>query len=540
MQKNFLTSESHPESGTTIYTRDGVGNLKTIKDGQGTRTYAYDTIDRLTSISSSAGGTLNYGYDNADNLVSSQNPSHSATHSYDQANRLTGTATTIQGITKAVSYGYDGNNNLTSIDYPNAMTVNYGYNSLNQVTFASGFGGDIHGITYSTSGNDIGLMRRYTRSNGQLITFSYDNRRRPSRTTYPATDFGYNFDARGNLKNLYDYKDRSKDTAFAYENLNRLTDFDGPWGIGEYRYNPSGDRIQKKIGSTTTSYSYTNHLLSCSNYDFNNDGDMIRRGDTTFEYDGFHHLQRTKKNGGTLASYGYDGAKQRVFKIVGDRATLYFRDSSGNTLSELTGDGTPLTNFIYLGNKLIAKVSYNRLGDVYRDGKRDLTDAILGLKIISGREPDLPLFLAADVSNANRIGLDETLYDLGVVADLNPSSESELFFYDTDYLGTPLTLSDSSGGVLWHADELPFGEEYGVDGVVDINSRRYVGKEKDVETGLLYFGARYMDAQDGRFGSADPVGLVDVGNGGINDEILINPQRLNRYVYGLNKSVSVR
>jgi len=61
-----------------------------------------------------------------------------------------------------------------------------------------------------------------------------------------------------------------------------------------------------------------------------------------------------------------------------------------------------------------------------------------------------------------------------------------------------------------------------------------VGKEKDKETGLYYFRARYFDSRIGRFISIDPVGPVDEKTGKVNEKMLLNPQRLNRYAYGLN------
>ncbi|MFH2122369.1 MAG: RHS repeat-associated core domain-containing protein, partial [Pseudomonadota bacterium] len=66
------------------------------------------------------------------------------------------------------------------------------------------------------------------------------------------------------------------------------------------------------------------------------------------------------------------------------------------------------------------------------------------------------------------------------------------------------------------------------------NSRRFIGKEKDKETGLVYIGARYLDPETGRFLQPDPVGPVDPMTGKVNVEMLNNPQRLNRYAYGLN------
>ena len=54
----------------------------------------------------------------------------------------------------------------------------------------------------------------------------------------------------------------------------------------------------------------------------------------------------------------------------------------------------------------------------------------------------------------------------------------------------------------------------------------FTGKERDQETGLDYFGARYLSAAQGRFTSADPTFL--------NILRVVNPQRWNRYSYAVN------
>ena len=84
----------------------------------------------------------------------------------------------------------------------------------------------------------------------------------------------------------------------------------------------------------------------------------------------------------------------------------------------------------------------------------------------------------------------------------------KVYFYHTDPAGTPLIMTDASGNVVWKADYKPFGEEFSITGNVD-NKERFAGKEKDSETGLYYFGARYMRPEIGRFASPDPVGAVD-------------------------------
>ena len=89
-----------------------------------------------------------------------------------------------------------------------------------------------------------------------------------------------------------------------------------------------------------------------------------------------------------------------------------------------------------------------------------------------------------------------------------------------DHLGSTRLLTNATGGVIRRFDYLPFGEEipsglygrgsdYGGNsypnlGVAgDETSRKFTGKERDSESGLDYFGARYFSAAQGRFTSAD-------------------------------------
>jgi len=100
----------------------------------------------------------------------------------------------------------------------------------------------------------------------------------------------------------------------------------------------------------------------------------------------------------------------------------------------------------------------------------------------------------------------------------------EVLFYHTDPVGTPLAMSNMSGQKVWEADYKPFGEEFSAGGSKG-NGKRFVGKEKDAETGLNYFGARYLSGPSGRFLAPDPVRAVDVGSGQINYSLLGDPQR---------------
>ena len=89
-----------------------------------------------------------------------------------------------------------------------------------------------------------------------------------------------------------------------------------------------------------------------------------------------------------------------------------------------------------------------------------------------------------------------------------------------------MAITNASGNVVWRADYLPFGEENVITGTLE-NDKKFVGKEQDQETGLYYFGARYMEPMIGRFISPDPVGPVDQKTGKTNQKIILNSQRLN-------------
>ena len=54
------------------------------------------------------------------------------------------------------------------------------------------------------------------------------------------------------------------------------------------------------------------------------------------------------------------------------------------------------------------------------------------------------------------------------------------------------------------------------------------------EIGIQYFGVRYIKNEIGRFLTPDPIGPVNPWNSKTNYEMLLNPQRLNPYAYGLN------
>jgi RHS repeat-associated protein len=100
-------------------------------------------------------------------------------------------------------------------------------------------------------------------------------------------------------------------------------------------------------------------------------------------------------------------------------------------------------------------------------------------------------------------------------------------YYHLDGLGSVRAVTDGSGQVIERHEYLPFGEEWNPQPAGD--NRKFTGKERDAETGLDYFGARYYGAQIGRFTTADPLYTWR--------ENVVDPQRWNRYAYGRNNGL---
>jgi RHS repeat-associated protein len=111
----------------------------------------------------------------------------------------------------------------------------------------------------------------------------------------------------------------------------------------------------------------------------------------------------------------------------------------------------------------------------------------------------------------------------------------------TDQLGTPRMVLDQSGslaGVKRH-DYLPFGEELFVGTGGRTPSQGYAGdavrqkftqKERDNETGLDYFPARYYSSTQGRFTSPDDF---------LNDTHVHDPSSWNLYTYVRNNPLKL-
>src|SRR5262249_20807901 len=82
------------------------------------------------------------------------------------------------------------------------------------------------------------------------------------------------------------------------------------------------------------------------------------------------------------------------------------------------------------------------------------------------------------------------------------------------------------------ATYLPYGEEYNPE--IGTEHYKFTGKERDSETGLDYFGARYYGSPMGRFLTPD----WSAGPATVPHAHLGNPQTLNLYSYVDNNPIN--
>ena len=92
-----------------------------------------------------------------------------------------------------------------------------------------------------------------------------------------------------------------------------------------------------------------------------------------------------------------------------------------------------------------------------------------------------------------------------------PSAQSvtdNCYYYHSDHLGSAQLITDFQGNEYQRLEYTPYGELW-IEKTSPVKETKFLpykftGKERDEETGLYYYGARYLDAKYSRWLSADP------------------------------------
>jgi RHS repeat-associated protein len=107
-------------------------------------------------------------------------------------------------------------------------------------------------------------------------------------------------------------------------------------------------------------------------------------------------------------------------------------------------------------------------------------------------------------------------------------------YYFSDHLKSTDIVTNATGGIVRESDYVPYGGEVVISGT-DPNRYKFIGKERDPESGLDDFDARFYSSPFGRFMTPDweakPTDVPYANFG--------NPQSLNLYSYVQNNPTTV-
>ncbi len=145
----------------------------------------------------------------------------------------------------------------------------------------------------------------------------------------------------------------------------------------------------------------------------------------------------------------------------------------------------------------------------------------------------------AFMSNSYIYNPKETQPGYGYIAD-DTASVEDTYFYHSDHLGSTSYVTDGKANVTQYEAYLPYGEL-----LVDEHNNseempyKFNGKEMDEETGLYYYGARYMNPQASIWYGVDPLAEKYPGIGGYvycheNPIKYIDPKGENMTEYDVN------
>ncbi|WP_253692053.1 MULTISPECIES: RHS repeat domain-containing protein [unclassified Treponema] len=88
----------------------------------------------------------------------------------------------------------------------------------------------------------------------------------------------------------------------------------------------------------------------------------------------------------------------------------------------------------------------------------------------------------------------------------NDEQKTKRYYYHSDHLGSAQFVTDWRGKQYEHIEYTPYGELWVEEVAAGLDKLpfRFTGKELDEETGLYYYGARYLDPKYSRWLSGDP------------------------------------
>ncbi|MEK6289733.1 MAG: RHS repeat-associated core domain-containing protein [Acidobacteriota bacterium] len=551
----------------TSYTYDAVDNLTSVTQIQGnpqatqTRTFSYDSLKRLKQAVNPESGTINYTYDDNSNLQ---------------------TKTDARGV--ITTYAYDGLNRVTTRTYsgqapgPTTPNVTYVYDTLGASVNGKGRLTSVSSSVSSYSYGSYDVVGRVLTgtqtTDNQLYAMSYQYNLAGGMTseTYPSNKVvATEYDAAGRIAGV------KKDATIYYaggtpstSNAMSYTAHGAPatmkLGNGKWEHTNYNSRLQpEQIGLGTSGTDSSTLRLDYTYGTTANNGNVQTQRivitgslDVTqnYTYDELNRLKTANESSGANWSqtYGYDRFGNR-----------WVSASTGYALNTLTPQVQ--SAFTAGNNRLVASV-YDTAGNQTMDGQSRSFEYDGENRQTKFNSTVGQYFYDGDGRRVKKIdstGTTVFVYNAGgqLIAEYHSdpvppaAGGGGTSYLTSDHLGSTRVVTKSDGTVKARYDYLPFGEEIpstiGVRGSVggysgaDSTRQKFTQKERDNESGLDYFLARYYSSAQGRFTSPDeftggPDELYSFAEDASDNPTfyadIFQPQSLNKYQYCLNNPLA--
>jgi RHS repeat-associated protein len=323
--------------------------------------------------------------------------------------------------------------------------------------------------------NAGGELESALMGNGLTETNAYNNRMRLTSETVGPSGSAYSL-ALGYAPNgdvLTANDSANGNWTYTYDDFNRMvaSSETSPQTAYSYGYDRFGNRWSQTVtaGSgynSSLTFDANNHITSGSvGTDIAGNVDIANTGFSsayTFDYFGDNNINWVWNGSSHVAYFHYDGFGRRTEKVSGSSIYYYYHDLAGHEVAVMDQNGNWIRGEVYAGGKHIATYVGGTSGTTYFD--------------------------------------------------------------HDDLMGTERARTTATGGGAETCQSLPFGDGQSCSGS-DISPMHMMGKERDPESNLDDFGARFYSSTYGRWMSPDwsatpePVPYAN----------LSNPQSLNLY-----------
>ena len=430
------------------YGTDGslTGKVLTVGSVSKGTTYGYTPTGTLNQISYGNGGVRSYSYDGflrtaQTSLRQGNTQVLTTSYAYRPGAESSKTTAMINGVTNAwnggsrtLTYTYDGNGNIETINEDGAQKAKYYYDKLNQLTREDNVWlGKTIAYTYDKGGN-IQTVTEYALTSGALDgltatkTYSYlygDSNWKDKLTSYNGRTIAY--DAIGNPTTYYD------GTTFVWQNGRELAGLTTQNGTGVvYAYDANGIRTRKTVGGVTTYY-------------YTEGGNVVRQTNGT----------------DTLWFYYDEGGSPVSFELNGT-SYYYVKNLQGDVIAIVNASGTKLVEYQYdawgkvtvasgSNANLAAKNPFRYRGYYY--------DSETGFYYLQSRyyDPQTGRFLNADAyADTGDTVLSTNMFaycENNPVNGADPSGEDAIWLQDTNAVcgaGHTGLLIQGENGVWYH------------------------------------------------------------------------------------------